>query len=294
METLVTEIGNRESGTDSERQAACRIKGWFDEFGLANVRLEEFEVQTSRILREEAILSDGKRLQCSAVGNSLSTSPEGIEGKVTILESTSPEALSGIKDKIAAINMVLYERNFRKVLKAEPLALIYSSRTPLAPRIFRSLRAEYTEKQNIPAISLAHDDVLDILKKSRRLKIITEVEKMKATSQNVIGEVPGAIEDEDILIGGHYDTVRSILGAHDNAAGTAIVLELARIFAHEKLNRTLRLAAFGSEELGLRGSLKYAESQDNVKNVKLYLNFDVHGILLSSLTATVLGSEVLK
>ncbi len=294
METLVTEIGNRESGTDSERQAACRIKGWFDEFGLANVRLEEFEVQTSRILREEAILSDGKRLQCSAVGNSLSTPPEGIEGKVTILESTSPEALSGIKGKIAAINMVLYERNFRKVLKAEPLALIYSSGTPLAPRIFRSLRAEYTEKQNIPAISLAHDDVLDILKKSRRLKIITEVEKMKATSQNVIGEVPGAIEDEDILIGGHYDTVRSILGAHDNAAGTAIVLELARIFAHEKLNRTLRLAAFGSEELGLRGSLKYAESQDNVKNVKLYLNFDVHGILLSSLTATVLGSEVLK
>jgi len=294
METLVIEIGNRESGTEFERQAACRIKGWFDEFGLANVRLEEFEVQTSRILREEAILSDGKRLQCSAVGNSLSTPPEGVEGEVAMLESTSPETLSGIKGKIAAVNMVLYERNFRKVLKAEPLALIYPSRTPLAPGIFRSIRAEYTEKQNIPAISLAHDDVLDILKRSRKLKVITEVEKVKATSQNVIGEVPGAIEDEDILIGGHYDTVRSILGAHDNAAGTAIVLELARLFAHEKLNRTLRLAAFGSEELGLRGSFKHAEDESNIRNVKLYLNFDVHGILLSSLTAILLGCEDLK
>jgi len=294
METLVTEIGNRESGTDSERQAAVRVKGWFEEFGLANVRLEEFEVQTSRILREEAILPDGKRLQCSAVGNSLSTPHEGVEGEVVLLDSTSPQALSGIKGKIAALNMVLYEKNFYKVLKAEPLALLYPSRTPQAPGIFRSIRAEYIEKQNIPAISLAHDDVLNILKGSKRLKITTQVEKIRAKSQNIIGEVPGTIEDEDILVGGHYDTVRSVVGAHDNAAGTAIILELARIFAPEKLNRTLRLVAFGSEELGLCGSFKHAENQDNIKNVKLYLNLDVHGILLSNLTATLLGSEDLK
>jgi Iap family predicted aminopeptidase len=294
MERLVKEIGNRESGTDSERRAAERVKTWFEEFKLSNIRVEEFEVQTSRILNEQAFLPDGKQLKCSAVGNSLSTPPEGVEGEVVMLESTSPEALRKIKGKIAALNVVLYLKDFHKVLSAKPLALIYVSRTPLAPTIYRSIRAEYVQKRNIPAVSMAHDDVLNLMKGPKRLKIVTEVEKIAVKSQNVLGEVPGTVEDEDILAGGHYDTVRTVMGAHDNAAGTAMTLELARIFAGEKLNRTLRLAAFGSEELGLRGSYCHAEKPENTKNLRFFMDFDVHGILLGALNATVLGPEDLK
>jgi len=258
---------------------------WFEEFGLVSIRIEEFGVQTSRILKEEASLPDGTRLACTAVGNSLSTPSEGVEGEAAMLESTSPEALKKIENKIAVLGIVLYQKDFEKILKAKPLALIFPSRTPLAPAIYRSVRAGYVEKENLPAVSMAHDDVLNVLKGPRRLKIITEVEKVTAKSQNVIGEVPGVIEDEDILVGGHYDTVRNVMGAHDNAAGTAVVLELARIFAHEKLNRTLRFVAFGSEELGLRGSFYHAENSENTRNLKLCLDFDVHGILLGELSA---------
>jgi len=294
MERLVKEVGNRESGTDRERQAAHLIKAWFEEFGLVNVRMEEFEVQTSRILKEDALLPDNTRLACAAVGNSLSTPSEGVEGEVIMLESLSPEALKKIEDKIAVLGIVPFQKDFEKILKAKPLALIFPSRTPLAPTIYRSVRAEYVEKRNVPAVSMAYDDALKVLKGPRRLRIITEVEKVTAKSQNVLGEVPGAVESEDILVGGHYDTVRNVLGAHDNAAGTAVVLELARIFAHEKLNRTLRVAAFGSEELGLRGSFYHAENSENTQNLKLCLDFDVHGILLGELSAVVLGPEEVK
>ncbi len=294
MERLVKDIGNRESATDSERRAAEQIKAWFEEFGLTDIRVEEFEVQTSRILKEEASLPDGTRLECAAVGNSLSTPPEGVEGEVIALESTSQEALKNIKDKIVAFTIVLYEKDFHKVVDAGPVALIYTSTAPLAPTIYRSVRAEYTEKKRIPAVSMAHDDVLNVLKGPKRLKLITEVENITAKSQNVVGEVSGRLDGEDILIGGHYDTVRNVVGAHDNAAGTAVVLELARIFAKERLNRTLRVAAWGSEELGLRGSLNYAEKKENIKNLKFYFNFDVHGILLGGLNAIVLGPDDLK
>ena len=294
MEKLVKDIGNRESGTDSERRAAQQIKSWFEEFGLANVRMEEFEVHTSKILKEEASLPDGTKLKCSAVGNTQSTPQGGVEGEVVFLESTSSEELKTIKNKIAALGLVLYKKNFEKVVNAQPIALIYPSKTPLAPGIYRSVRAEYTEKQNIPAVSLGHDDVLRILKGPKRLKMITEVKKIIAKSQNVLADVPGTIEDEAILAGGHYDTVRSVKGAHDNAAGTAVMLELARIFAHEKVKRTLRLAAFGSEELGLRGSLSHAERPENVKNLRFCFDFDVHGILIGSLNAVVLGPHELK
>jgi hypothetical protein len=294
MEKLVLNIGNRESGTDSERRAAQQIKMWFEELGLANVRMEEFEVQTSRILKEQVTLPDGTQLGCAAVGNSLSTAAEGVEGELVMLESTSQEALRRIESKIAVLSMVLHQKDFFKVLKAKPFALIYPSRTPLAPTIYRSISAEYVEKDSVPAVSMAHDDVLKVLKGPKRLKITTEVRRVSVKSQNVLGEVSGVLEDEDILVSGHYDTVRSVLGAHDNAAGTALMLEMARIFAGEKPNRTLRFAAFGSEELGLRGSFHYAENADNVKNLKLCLNFDVHGILLGSLSAVVLGPEDLK
>jgi hypothetical protein len=294
MERLVKDIGNRESGTDSERRAAQQIKTWFEQLGLASVTTEEFEVQTSQILKEEASLPDGTRMECTAVGNSLSTPPEGIEAEVVMLESMSQEALKKIENKIAVLSIILYQKDFLKVVKAKPVAVVYPSHTPLAPTIYRSIRAEFVEKENVPAVSMAHDDVLNVLKGPKKLRIVTEVKKVTAKSQNVLGKVPGVLEDEDILIGAHYDTVRSVMGAHDNAAGTGLVLELARIFAGEKPNRTLRVAAFGSEELGLRGSFHHAENPENTKNLKLCLDFDVHGILLGSLSAVVLGPEELK
>jgi aminopeptidase YwaD len=294
MEKLVKEIGNRESATESEQRTANQIKAWFEEFGLANTRIEEFDVRTSRISKEEAWLPDGTRVECSAVGNTLSTPREGVEGEVVMLESTAPSALREIKSKIAALSIVLYLKDFQRVLDSEPLALIYPSRTPLAPGIYRSIRAEYAEKGNIPAVSMAHDDVLRVLKGPKKLKIVTEVQNITARSRNVLGEVAGTLEGEDILVCGHYDTVRKVMGAHDNAAGTAMVLELARVFAHQKLNRTIRFAAFGSEELGLRGSINHAENPDNVKNLRFCLNLDVHGILIGTLGATVLGPEDLK
>ena len=295
MEILVKEIGNRESATDSESKAAERIRGWFEQFGLSNVRFDEFEVVTSRILKEEAMLPNGDRIKCTAVGNSLSTPPEGVEGKVVMLEATSQEQLKEIEGKIATLNLPRPNKEkFLKIMKAKPLALIIPSRTPLAPTIYTSIMSEWTEKENIPIVSISHDDLLSIIKGPKRLRIITKVEKFTAKSRNVIGEISGEIEDEEILIGAHYDTVRSVLGAHDNAAGVATVLELAKIFACEKLARTLKFIAFGSEELGLRGSHHFAEIDENVKNLRFYLNLDVHGILVGTQTAIVFGPEELK
>jgi len=86
VERLVKEVGNRESGIELERRPAQRIRAWFEEFGLVNIQVEEFEVQTSRILKEQAWFTDGTLVECSAVGNSLSTSPQTVEGEVVMLD----------------------------------------------------------------------------------------------------------------------------------------------------------------------------------------------------------------
>ncbi len=48
--------------------------------------------------------------------------------------------------------------------------------------------------------------------------------------RNVIARVPGRDRRDVVVIGAHYDTkdIPGFLGANDGAAGTAVVLELAR------------------------------------------------------------------
>ncbi len=73
----------------------------------------------------------------------------------------------------------------------------------------------------------------------------------------------GALADEIIVVGAHYDTHAGSPGASDNASGVAIMLELSRLMRGRPLARTVRFVAFANEELPyarteLMGSLVYA------------------------------------
>ena len=62
-------------------------------------------------------------------------------------------------------------------------------------------------------------------------------------------EISGTKRPEEIvIIGGHYDTVAGSPGANDNGTGAVATLELARLFAGKKPERTLRFVEFVNEE----------------------------------------------
>jgi Zn-dependent M28 family amino/carboxypeptidase len=79
---------------------------------------------------------------------------------------------------------------------------------------------------------------------------------------NIVGELPGAAKrDEVVMIGAHFDSWHGGTGATDNAAGSAVMIEVMRILAtvKPKLDRTVRIALWGSEEEGLLGSKAYVK-----------------------------------
>lgn len=78
---------------------------------------------------------------------------------------------------------------------------------------------------------------------------------------NLIVEFPGRGEhaSEVLLLGAHFDAVPNAPGADDNGTGTAALLEAARVLRDRPLQRTIRLAFFNLEEVGLVGSRAYAE-----------------------------------
>jgi len=69
------------------------------------------------------------------------------------------------------------------------------------------------------------------------------------TYQNVIAELKGSTAPENVLVvGAHYDTVRTTPGADDNASGVAGLLRLAKLLAGRPLGKTVRFVAFALEE----------------------------------------------
>jgi carboxypeptidase Q len=81
---------------------------------------------------------------------------------------------------------------------------------------------------------------------------------------NIIAEIPGSdLADEVVIFGAHYDSWHTGTGATDNAAGSSVMMEAARILKAMidetgiKPRRTLRLALWTGEEQGLFGSRAY-------------------------------------
>lgn len=79
---------------------------------------------------------------------------------------------------------------------------------------------------------------------------------------NLIADLPGQT-DELVILGAHLDSWHPGTGATDNAAGSTVVMEAARILAatYEALGRqprrTVRFALWTGEEQGLFGSIGY-------------------------------------
>ena len=99
-------------------------------------------------------------------------------------------------------------------------------------------------------------------------------------SQNICGYIPGE-SDTMIVFTAHYehlgmsgDTI--FYGAHDNASGTAAVLDLARMANLQRGHYTYVFLFFGGEESGLIGSRYFVDNTlINLSKVKLLINIDL-------------------
>ncbi|UCE25842.1 MAG: M20/M25/M40 family metallo-hydrolase [Candidatus Zixiibacteriota bacterium] len=103
---------------------------------------------------------------------------------------------------------------------------------------------------------------------------------------NVMAVKPGWAEpDKVIVVGGHYDSITYGItpgpmvyapGADDNASGTTVVLELARILADIPLRKTVIFIAFSAEEIGLAGSYEAAHTfYEDETDLEVMYNYDM-------------------
>ncbi len=99
---------------------------------------------------------------------------------------------------------------------------------------------------------------------------------------SVIAEKKGSqLPSEVLLVMGHIDSVgKSFAGADDNASGTAVLLEMARVLKDFPNRKTVRFFITNGEELGLIGATHYARllaNENKIKDIKLAINMDMVG-----------------
>ena len=126
------------------------------------------------------------------------------------------------------------------------------------------------DQRRTPGMELAAEDYrrlarLALTEDARpTLELMSEVRfhEEDTNAYNILADIPGTDRSgEYVMAGAHLDSWVASDGAVDNAAGSAVVMEAARILKAlgVRPKRTIRFALWSGEEQGLWGSLAYVD-----------------------------------
>ena len=112
--------------------------------------------------------------------------------------------------------------------------------------------------------------------------------------KNVVAILPGTdpADDRVLIVSGHYDSRASDVndakifapGANDDASGTAVAMEMARVMSKHKFNCTIMFVAMVGEEQGLYGARNLAARAKNEK-------WNVLGMVTNDIVGNTYGME---
>ena len=290
VEGITTEVGPRQPGTEAEARGREWAIDWLEANRFANVANEPFMMDTwvRGEERAEVTAPFPQPMHITALGNSASTGPEGLEAEVVYFPShadlvaAEPGSLAG---KIAFIS-----HDMRPTQDGSGYGFagparwtgpgIAASKGAVAT-VIRSIgtenhRTPHTGGTSFPegvkptpagALSNPDADNLErIFKRSYRgnpvrMKLVLTPQNIGRTeSGNVVGEISGRDPSlPPVLLACHLDSWDLGTGAIDDGAGCAIIAAAALHVAQQSQPlRTVRVLFAGAEETGLWGSAAYA------------------------------------
>lgn len=289
VRSLVDEAGARLSGSPGDKAAVAWGVRTMKELGLQNVRAEKVMVphwergpESGRIVAPVA-----HTLALTALGGSVATKGKGIEAEVVMVESL--EALQKLDEARVKGKVVFFSthmershtgRDYGRVVPIRSEGAIAAAKKGAIAVVIRSVGTDHDRLPHtgamkpyekgvpeIPAAALAVPDAALLERlvasgKTVRLALSLGSKTFPdAESANIVGEVPGREKpDEVVVIGAHLDSWDAGVGALDDGAGCAAVLDAARLMMTlpTRPRRTVRVVLFANEENGLRGAKAYA------------------------------------
>ncbi|WP_418286306.1 M28 family peptidase [Halorubrum sp. DTA46] len=279
--TDLVDIGNRMAGSAGERRGAERVVEAYEDAGLRNAGLDEFEIP-GWWRGDSAIELSGpvdRRHEGSHEVIALPGTPAGeVTAPLVDVGDGTDEAFEAAGDELdGAVAMASsrtpesHDRWIHRMEKyvnaAERGAVGFVFRNHLEGALPPTGEVGYHNRPGpIPAVGVskevgarfarlaAGDDPVEV-------GIEIDCRNEPTTSVNAVADV-GPDTDEAVLLTAHVDAHDVSDGANDNGAGSALVAEVGRLLAtvEDDLDTRVRLITFGSEEIGLWGAYHTAET----------------------------------
>lgn len=282
----------RVGGREAEKKCAGYIRERVAAFGL-EAHKEPFEVPLGDI-EEASFTADGVSIPCKGymcAGNA------ELEAPFYYLRSTDPWSLSQCRGKIVMIDGYLGYWVYHDILDNGALGFVtYDGNANYSDRDIdaRELRSYVSQGNVIPGVNINAKDAIALIQKGvQTAKITLKQKEYTGSSQNVVLDIPGEVE-EYIVFTAHYDSTPLSQGAYDNLSGSVGLLGLAEYFANHPHRYGLRFVWCGCEERGLLGSKAYcAAHEQELERIVLNINLDMIGCIMGKFIACATAEEKL-
>jgi carboxypeptidase Q len=283
IEGLTTEVGQRQGGTEAEARARKWATVKLKSLGLANARVEQFQMPTWVRGAETGYVTAPfpHKLHIAALGNSGSTGADGLEAEVVYFKSleelrAAPDG--SLKGKIAFVSHAMQRTqdgsSYGAFGPARFVGPNIAAKKGAAAIVIRSAGTDYHRNPHtgntnfeadvvpIPAAAMSIPDAENLERIFERGKpvtmklVLTPQQIGMQTSGNVIADIKGSNPKLPmIVIACHLDSWDLGTGAIDDAAGCGIITAAA--LKVEKPKRTIRILWAGAEEVGVWGGKDY-------------------------------------
>lgn len=298
MDTLLTltNLGARPIGSPANQAAADFVR---ESLRSAGLEVEEQPYPCTAWEAEDVRLELGnERLDATANPFSLPcdvTAPLICAGTLTELESVSARGKFLLLYGDLARAPLSPKSWFLKDERDERIIQILESMQPaaiIAPSTSTDYYGQLTEdwELDLPAITVPAAVARRLIRQADspiHLKI--SAQRMPAQARNILARKAGR-ESGRIVLCAHFDTKINTLGASDNAAGMAVLLELAERLSKRESRFMLEWVAFNGEEylpIGDDEYLRRAESY--LPDIRCAINLDGIGPMLASTSLTALS-----
>ena len=293
LRELCKNIGGRLTGSKQVNDAAKwyyeKLKG----MNLDNAYMQDVMVRNWVRGEKEIAYSNSKSgrndFNVCALGISVGTGDKGITGKIVEVKTFDELKSLGrenVEGKIVFFSRAADQRGYStgygygSSVGQRVNGAIEGARYGAVGVIVRSATVAYDNYPHtgvmryndsltkIPAIGISTKDadrLSELIKEDADLSFYFRtmcVQNPDVQSYNVIGEIKGSENPEEIIvIGGHIDSWDLGEGAHDDGTGIIQSMEVLRLFQSLgiKPKHTIRCVAFIDEEIDQKGGRKYAE-----------------------------------
>ncbi|OBK70690.1 M28 family metallopeptidase [Mycobacterium sp. 1274761.0] len=276
--------GNRALGTAGYDASVDYVANALRDKGF-DVQTPEFEVRLP-FAEDPELTVGGARLEAKPLQFTIGTPDEGVSGPLVAARAEdTPGCTAADYDGLPVQGaVVLVDRGSCPFSEKQSAA---AERGALALIVANNEEGDEmggtlgeTFRPKIPVVSVTKD--LGERLRARpgpttlKLKAGVRVEK----TRNVIAQTRTGSTADVVMVGAHLDSVPEGPGINDNGSGVAATLETAlQMGPAPPVQNAVRFGFWGAEELGLKGSNNYVQSLsvDQLKDIALYLNFDMLG-----------------